>query len=139
MTIARAQDEIIEEMSRLEDWMDKYEYLVQLGRGMDTGEEDIKTDEYALTGCQSRVWIKGEMADGRLLLTADSDAMITRGIIALVLRVLNNQPPPDILDADLYFLDETGLRDHLSPTRSNGLNAMVSKIREYAEKYSKSE
>ncbi len=120
-------------MGGLEDAMARYEYLVRLGRALAVPDEGIRTDEHALAGCQSRVWIRGELRDGRLHLAADSDAMITRGIIALLLRVLDDRPPRDILEAELYFLDRTGLRTHLSPSRANGLAAMLKRIRSYAE------
>lgn len=135
-SIDHVQDEIIDEMSDLDDWMDKYEYLVNLGREMETPDGEIRDDKYALQGCQSSVWMKVEYNERRLQFQADSDAMITRGIIALLLRVFDNQRPEDIMDADLYFLEMTGLSNHLSPTRSNGLNAMVNQIQEYAKKYS---
>ena len=135
-SIDHVQDEIIDEMSDLDDWMDKYEYLVNLGQEMETTDGEIRADKYALQGCQSSVWMKVEYNERRLQFQADSDAMITRGIIALLLRVFDNQRPEDIMDADLYFLEKTGLSNHLSPTRSNGLNAMVNQIQEYAKKYS---
>jgi cysteine desulfuration protein SufE len=127
------QDEIIAEMSGLEDWLAKYEYLVGLGRDLPVPDDGMRTDEYAVPGCQSRVWIRADLVDGRLCLAADSDAMITRGIIALILRVLDRHPPRDVMEADLYFLDRTGLRTHLSPSRANGLGAMLKRIRSHAE------
>jgi len=126
------QDEIVAEMSGLRDAMARYEYLVRVGRSL-TVSDDVRSEEYALAGCQSRVWIRGELRDGHLHLAADSDAMITRGIIALLLRVLDGGTPGEILEADLYFLDRTGLRTHLSPSRANGLAAMVKRIRSLAE------
>lgn len=128
-----AQDQIIAEMSALEDRLASYEYLVGLGRGLDGGREEIRKEEYAVPGCQSKVWICTKLQDGRLRITADSDAMITRGIIALLLRVLDGRTPDQIIRADLYFLDRTGLRPHLSPSRANGLAAMVKRIRAEAE------
>jgi cysteine desulfuration protein SufE len=129
------QDEIIAEMSSLEDWLAKYEYLVARGRELCTSEDGIRTEENALAGCQSSVWIKAELHDGRVRLAADSDAMITRGIIALLLRVLDGRAPGEVARTELYFLDRTGLRTHLSPARANGLAAMVRKIRTYAEEW----
>jgi len=130
-----AQDEIIGEMSGLEDWLAKYEYLVALGRELRTPENGIRTEENAIAGCQSSVWISAKLWDGRIRLAADSDAVITRGIIALLLRVLDGRTPGEVAAAELYFLDRTGLRTHLSPARANGLAAMVRKIRTYAEEW----
>lgn len=133
-SIDAAQDEIIEEMSGLGGGLEKYEYLVEVGRGMETPPEDeIRSDDYAVPGCQARVWIRAEMEDGRLRLQADSDAAITKGIIALLVRVMDGHPPEEIIEAELYFLDRTGLEAHLSPSRANGLASMVEKIRAYAE------
>lgn len=127
------QDEIVAEMAGLQDTMARYEYLVRLGRGLTVPDAGIRAEENALAGCQSRVWMRGELRDGHLRLAADSDAMITRGIIALLLRVLDGSTPREIVEADLYFLDRTGLRTHLSPSRANGLAAMVQRIRSLAE------
>jgi cysteine desulfuration protein SufE len=129
------QDEIIAEMSGLEDWLAKYEYLVARGRELRTPGDGIRTEENAIAGCQSSVWIRAELRDGRVRLAADSDAMITRGIIALLLRVLDGRAPGVVAGTELYFLDRTGLRTHLSPARANGLAAMVRKIRTYAEEW----
>jgi cysteine desulfuration protein SufE len=131
--MAVVQDEIIGEMSRLPDRLAKYEYLVSLGRGLAVPDDGIRSDEFLLAGCQSRVWIRTELRDGRLRITADSDTMITRGIIALLLRVLDGRPPTEIVAADLYFLDVTGLSMHLSPARADGLTAMVRRIRASAD------
>lgn len=131
-SLARAQDRVIEEMADLEGHLEKYQYLVGLGRELES-PDGIRSDEHAVPGCQSRVWIRAEMEDGRLRLFADSDAMITRGIIALLLRVLDGQPAAEIAGAELYFLERTGLATHLSPSRANGLAAMVERIRQYAE------
>jgi cysteine desulfuration protein SufE len=128
-----AQDEIVAEMSDLEDWLAKYEYLVARGRELNVEDAGIRTEEHAIPGCQSSVWIRAELRDGRVHLSADSDAMITRGIIALLLRVLDGRPPREVAGAELYFLDRTGLRTHLSPARANGLAAMVRRIRTCAE------
>lgn len=131
--MASVQSEIIAEMSGLEDPLDKYEYLVGLGRALDVPDGGIRQKAYVVPGCQSRVWIKAELRDGRLRLQADSEAVITRGIISLLVRVLDGRTPAEILQTDLVFLDATGLRAHLSPSRANGLASMVRRIREYAE------
>lgn len=127
------QSEIVAEMSGLDGPLEKYEYLVRLGRALDVHGGAIRHEDHVVPGCQSRVWIKAELEDGRLRLQADSEAIITRGIISLLLRVLDNRTPDEILETDLAFLDGTGLRAHLSPSRANGLAAMVRRIREYAE------
>ena len=121
-TINELQDEVVAEFSDFDDWMDKYQMLIDLGNDLDDG-------------CQSRVWLQCDDVDGRLVFTADSDALIVKGIIALLIHVLSNHTPKEILDADLYFIDKIGLRDHLSPTRSNGLLAMVKQIKAYALAY----
>lgn len=133
--IGRAQDRVIDEMAVLDGHLEKYEYLVGLGRKLES-PDGIRVDEHEVPGCQSRVWIRAEVEDGRLRLYADSDATITRGIIALLLRVLDGHPPRQVAEADLYFLEETGLGSHLSPSRANGLAAMVKQIRAYAEAWS---
>ena len=135
-TIKELQDEVIEEFDGLDDWMDKYQMLIALGNDLEPLEERYKTPENIIEGCQSRVWVQCDYVDGRLQLSADSDALIVKGIIALLIRVLNNQTPADILGSELYFIDRIGLRDHLSPTRSNGLLAMIKQIRAYAVAYS---
>ncbi|MBQ1853774.1 MAG: SufE family protein [Prevotella sp.] len=135
-TIKELQDEVIEEFDGLDDWMDKYQMLIDLGNDLEPLEERYKTPENIIEGCQSRVWVQCDYVDGRLQLSADSDALIVKGIIALLIRVLNNQTPADILGSELYFIDRIGLRDHLSPTRSNGLLAMIKQIRAYAVAYS---
>jgi cysteine desulfuration protein SufE len=132
-SIEAVQDEIIAEMAGLEDGLSRYEYLVGVGRSLVVPEGGVRTDDHAVAGCQARVWIRAELRDGRLHLAADSDAAITRGIVALLLRVLDGRSPREVLDADLYFLDRTGLRTHLSPARANGLGAMLQRIRSYAE------
>jgi cysteine desulfuration protein SufE len=132
-SMSAAQDEIVAEMSDLEDWLAKYEYLVARGRELNVEDEEIRTEEHAISGCQSSVWIRAELRGGRVHLCADSDAMITRGIIALLLRVLDGRPPREVACAELYFLDRTGLRTHLSPARANGLAAMVQRIRTCAK------
>ncbi len=135
-TIKELQDEVIEEFDGLDDWMDKYQMLIDLGNDLEPLEERYKTPENIIEGCQSRVWLQCDYVDGRRQLSADSDALIVKGIIALLIRVLNNQTPADILGSELYFIDRIGLRDHLSPTRSNGLLAMIKQIRAYAVAYS---
>ena len=139
MTINELQDEIIEEFSEFTDWMDKYQMLIDLGNELDVLNEKYKTESNLIDGCQSRVWLQCDYIDGKLVFTADSDALIVKGIIALLIRVINNHTPQEILDADLYFIDKIGLKDHLSPTRSNGLLAMVKQVRLYALAYKKKE
>lgn len=137
MTINEIQDEIIDEFSEIDDWMDRYGYIIDLGNQLPPIDEKFKTPQYLIEGCQSRVWINAELsADGRVSFEADSDAIIVKGIIALLIKVLNNQSPHDILDADLYFIDRIGLSEHLSPTRSNGLLAMVKQLKVYALAFS---
>ena len=131
-TINDIQDEIIEEFSGFDDWMDRYSYIIDLGNALEPLDEKFKTPEYLIEGCQSRVWINAELSGDKVVFTADSDAIIVKGIIALLLCVLSNQKPEDILAADLYFIKEVGLQEHLSPTRSNGLVAMVKQMRMYA-------
>lgn len=132
MCIDELQDEVIEEFSDFTDWMDKYQLLIDLGNDMEPLEEKYKTESNLINGCQSRVWIHADYQDGKLFFKAESDALIVKGLIALLLRVLGGHTPQEILDADLYFIDRIGLREHLSPTRSNGLLAMVKQIRVYA-------
>ncbi|MBD5206764.1 MAG: SufE family protein [Bacteroidales bacterium] len=136
MTINETQDEIIEEFEGLTDWMDRYQYIIDLGNTLPEFPDALKTPDNLIEGCQSRVWIDAkEDADGELKFQADSDALIVKGIVALLLRVLSDHTPDEILNADLYFIDKIGLRDHLSPTRSNGLVAMVKQMRNYALAY----
>ena len=133
MTIEERQDEIIEEFTELEDWMDRYQLLIDMGSGMEPLAEEYKTEQNLIDGCQSRVWLHAtKNEDGTLHFEADSDALIVKGIISLLIGILDGQQPQDILDADLYFIDRIGLREHLSPTRSNGLVAMVKRIHDYA-------
>ena len=133
MTINQIQDEIIEEFSVYEEWLDKYEYLIELGNSLEVIDESQKTPDNIIQGCQSRVWLDCKMNDdGTLTFTADSDAIITKGIIALLIRAVNNQKPQDIIDADLYFIEQIGLKENLSHTRANGLLAMIKQIRYYA-------
>lgn len=131
-TINEIQDEVIEEFQDFDDWMDKYQLLIDLGNEQPTLDAQYKTDDNLIDGCQSRVWLQADLVDGNLHLQAESDALIVKGIIALLIRVLSDHTPQEILDTDLYFIEEIGLKDHLSPTRSNGLLAMVKKIRMYA-------
>lgn len=132
MTINEIQDEIIEEFCELDDWMDRYQLLIDLGEEQAPLSDSDKTDQNLIDGCQSRVWIACEEHDGRLDFRAESDALIVKGIVSLVIRVVNHQTPKDILDAKLYFIDKIGLTEHLSPTRSNGLLAMIKQVRMYA-------
>lgn len=133
MKINDIQDEIIEEFEGLTDWMDRYAYIIELGGQLPEIPESYKTPENLIEGCQSRVWIHAELnGDGEVMFEADSDAMIVKGIVALLLRVLSSQKPEDILESELYFIDSIGLKEHLSPTRSNGLVAMVKQMRMYA-------
>ena len=132
MTINETQDEIIEEFTALDDWMDRYQMLIDLGEEQAPLADADKTEQNLIDGCQSRVWIVCEEKDGKLHFRADSDALIVKGLVALVLQVVNDHRPDEIYAADLYFIERIGLRDHLSPTRSNGLLAMVKQIRMYA-------
>ncbi|MBO5001924.1 MAG: SufE family protein [Prevotella sp.] len=132
MTINDIQDQVIEEFSEFEDWMDKYPLLIDLGNEQAPLDDKYKTESNLIDGCQSRVWIQADYVDGKIILSAESDALIVKGIIALLIRVLSGHTPQEILQSDLYFIEEIGLKDHLSPTRSNGLLAMVKQIRIYA-------
>ncbi len=134
-TINEAQEEVIEEFSEFTDWMDKYQMLIDLGNDLEPLNERYKTEQNLIDGCQSRVWLQADYADGRITFTADSDALIVKGIIALLIEVLSGHTPQEILSADLHFIGDIGLKDHLSPTRSNGLLAMVKQIRMYALAY----
>ena len=136
MTINEIQDEVIEEFQDFDDWMDKYQLLIDLGNEQKPLEEKYKTEDNLIDGCQSRVWLQAEMRNGLLHLEAESDTLIVKGIVALLIRVLSDHTPQDILDADLYFIEQIGLKEHLSPTRANGLLAMIKKIRTYAVAYS---
>ena len=132
MTINDIQDEIIEEFAGFDDWMDKYQLLIDLGNEQEPLDEKYKIESNLIDGCQSRVWLQADYHDGVIDFSAESDALIVKGIVALLIRVLSGQTPQDILDAELYFIDEIGLKEHLSPTRSNGLLAMVKQMRMYA-------
>ena len=137
MTINERQDEIIEEFQGFDDWMDKYQLLIDLGNEQEPLDEKYKTESNLIDGCQSRVWLQADYEDGRIHFSAESDALIVKGIVALLIRVLDNSTPQEILDADLYFIEQIGLKEHLSPTRSNGLLAMVKQMRMYALAYEK--
>lgn len=140
MSINEIQDRIIEETADLTDWMDRYAYIIELGEVLPPMPEGEKTPDNLIEGCQSRVWISAELdKDGKVVYQADSDALIVKGIVAMLLDVLNGHSPKEILDADLYFIDKMGLKNHLSPTRSNGLVAMVKQMRMYALAFSVSE
>jgi cysteine desulfuration protein SufE len=132
MDINTKQDEIIEEFSIFDDWMDKYNYLIELSRELPAIDAKYKTNQFLIEGCQSKVWLNAELENGLIKFTADSDAIITKGIVALLIRVMNNQKPEDIMNIDLYFIDKIGLQQNLSPTRSNGLLAMIKQMRLYA-------
>ena len=132
MSINELQDEVIAEFSDLDDWMDRYQLLIDLGNEQPPLDEKYKTDQNLIEGCQSRVWLQADEVDGKVVFQAESDALIVKGIIALLVKVLSGHTPDEILAADLYFIDRIGLKEHLSPTRSNGLLAMVKQIRMYA-------
>ena len=132
MTINEIQDEIIEEFSGFDDWMDKYQLLIDLGNEQEPLDDKYKTEQNLIDGCQSRVWLQADLVDGNIHFSAESDALIVKGIVALLIRVLSDHTPQEILDADLYFIEEIGLKEHLSPTRSNGLLAMVKQMKVYA-------
>lgn len=132
MTINDKQDELIEEFEFLTDWMDKYEYIIQEAKGLPLIDPVYKQDQYLIKGCQSKVWLHADYKDGKIHLTADSDAIISKGLVSLIVRVLSGFTPAEIRHADLYFIDRIGLKEHLSPTRSNGLLAMVRQIKLYA-------
>ena len=132
MTIKEIQDEIVDEFSMFDDWMQRYEYIIELGKTLPLIDEKFKTEENIIKGCQSKVWLQGEENDGKIAFTADSDAILTKGIIAILIRTFSNQKPSDILEANTDFIDEIGLKKHLSPTRANGLVSMIKKINMYA-------
>ena len=143
MTINEIQDEIIEEFSSMDDWMDKYQLLIDLGNEQEPLAEELKTEQNLIDGCQSRVWLQADLVDGDtdgekvIHFSAESDTLIVKGIVALLIRVLSDHTPKEILDANLYFIEEIGLKEHLSPTRSNGLLAMVKQMRTYALAFNK--
>ena len=135
MTLQEIQDQIIEEFAIFEEWMDKYEYLIELGKDLKIIDPKLKTPENLISGCQSKVWLHADLVDDKVVFSADSDAIITKGIVALVIRVLSNRPPKEIMDADLYFINNIGLDENLSPTRANGLVAMIKQMRMYGMAY----
>ena len=132
MDIKQTQDAIIEEFSIFDDWMDKYSYLIEIGNDLDNFDEANRTPQHLIEGCQSRVWLHAELQDGKVIYTADSDAIITKGIVALLIRVWSGHTPQEIVESDLQFVEEIGLKEHLSPTRSNGLVAMIKQMKLYA-------
>lgn len=132
MTIKEKQEEIVEEFALFDEWMDKYEHIIELGKDLPIINEKYKIEENLIKGCQSRVWLHAELIDGKLIFTADSDAIITKGIIGMVIQVFSGHTPKDIVDAELFFINEIGLQEHLSPTRSNGLLSMLKQIKMYA-------
>ncbi|WP_299714031.1 SufE family protein [uncultured Tenacibaculum sp.] len=132
MTIKEIQEEIIDEFSMFEDWMERYEYIIELGKSLPIIDDEYKLDENLIKGCQSKVWMHSEIDTDKIKFTADSDAILTKGIVALLLRVYSDQTPKAILEADTNFIDEIGLKEHLSPTRANGLVSMVKQIKMYA-------
>ncbi|GGF66281.1 SufE family protein [Wenyingzhuangia marina] len=132
MTIKEIQEEIVDEFTMFEDWMQRYEYMIELGKSVPVIEDQYKTDNNLIKGCQSKVWLHSELKGDKIHFTADSDAIITKGIVAVLLRVFNDQSPKDILDAEMDFIDEIGLKEHLSPTRANGLVSMIKQIKLYA-------
>ena len=129
------QQDIVDEFSVFEDWLDRYNYLIELGNDLPAIDPRYRTNEYLINGCQSKVWLHADLVDGKLQFNADSDAIITKGIIAILIRVFSNQKPQDIIDADTVFIDEIGLKEHLSPTRANGLVSMVKQLKLYAIAY----
>ena len=135
MTIKEIQEEIIDEFSMFDDWMERYEYIIELGKSIPLIEDQYKTDDNTIKGCQSKVWLNADVKDDKIFFTADSDAILTKGIIALLLRVFSNHTPKEILDADTDFIDEIGLKEHLSPTRANGLVSMIKQLKLYAIAY----
>jgi cysteine desulfuration protein SufE len=132
MNIKEIQEEIVEEFSMFDDWDERFQYVIDLGKGLPLIEEQYKTDENTIKGCQSKVWLHGEVINDKVVFTADSDAIITKGIIAILIRVFSNQKASDILNADMSFIDEIGLKEQLSPTRANGLVSMIKNIKMYA-------
>lgn len=132
MKITDIQEEIIDEFSMFDDWMQRYEYMIDLGKSLDLIEEENKTEDKLIKGCQSKVWLHAELDNDKIVFTADSDAIITKGIIAILLRVFSNQTPGNILKAETHFIDEIGLKEHLSPTRANGLVSMIKQLKIYA-------
>jgi len=135
MTIQEKQEAVVEEFSMFDDWMDKYAYLIDLGKELPLIDEKYRTKQFLISGCQSRVWLHAELIDGKIVLTADSDAVITKGIVSLLVRVMSGHTPKEIIDADFEFLNSIGLSEHLSPTRANGLQSMIKQIKLYARAF----
>jgi cysteine desulfuration protein SufE len=135
MNLKEVQDQIIEEFEVFEEWLDKYEYLIELGNSLEPIDQKYRANEYLINGCQSKVWVNAELEGDKVVFYADSDAIITKGIVALLIRVLSNRKPEEIMNADLYFIDKIGLTQNLSPTRSNGLLAMVKQMKMYGMAY----
>lgn len=135
MTIEKIQEDLVEEFSMFDDWMEKYEYMIDLGKSLPLIKEDLKTEDRIIKGCQSKVWLNAQLEDNKVIYTADSDAIITKGIIAILIRVFSNQKPEDILEADTQFIDKIGMKEHLSPTRANGLVSMIKQMKLYAVAY----
>ena len=132
MTIKNIQEEIVDEFSMFDDWMQRYEYMIELGKSLPLIQDSFKTDDNLIKGCQSKVWLHAEMLEDKMQLTADSDAIITKGIVSILIRSFTNQTPRDIIESDISFIDAIGLKEHLSPTRANGLVSMVKQIKMYA-------
>ena len=132
MTIPEKESQIISEFSMFDDWMDKYNYIIELGKSLPVIDEKYKTDQYLITGCQSKVWLHASFRDGKVYFTADSDAIITKGIVSILIRVLSDQTPDEILASGMEFVETIGLKEHLSPTRSNGLTSMIKQMKLYA-------
>ena len=135
MSIQDIQNDIIEEFSMFDDWEERYQYMIDLGKTLTLIDEQYKNDEHSIKGCQSKVWVHAEMKDGKVIFTADSDAIITKGIIAILIRVFSNQSPKEIIEANTDFIDKIGLKEHLSPTRANGLVSMIKQLKMYAIAY----
>ena len=135
MTIEEIQEEIVDEFSMFDDWMQRYEYMIELGKSLPLIDDQYKTEDNIIKGCQSKVWVHAELEDDKLVFTADSDAIITKGIIAILIRTFSHQKPADIIDAKTDFIDEIGLKEHLSPTRANGLVSMIKQLKLYAVAY----
>ncbi|MEI6346927.1 MAG: SufE family protein [Bacteroidota bacterium] len=135
MTIKEVEQQIINEFGLFDDWMDRYNYIIELGKSLPAIDDKYKTDQFLISGCQSKVWLYADLIDGKVHFTADSDAIITKGIVNLLIRVLSDQIPQDIIDAPLDYIDEIGLKEHLSPTRSNGLVSMIKQMKMYAMVY----
>lgn len=132
MKIKEIQDEIVDEFSMFDDWMERYEYIIELGKKLPIIKDEFKTENNIIKGCQSKVWLQGEQTDDKIVFTADSDAILTKGIIAILIRTFSNQKASDILEAEMDFIDQIGLKEHLSPTRANGLVSMIKNIKMYA-------